>query len=216
MAAIEHGRRRAVLLITLTALIAGTLISLSDELSRERIAANQRARLLATLHTVIDPRLYDNDLEASRRFVTSPDLLGTDEPVEVFLATADGEPVGAIFSTVAPRGYNGPIDLLVGVTVAGTVTGVRVLRHRETPGLGDAIEIGKSDWIEGFAARRLDSPPQADWRVRKDGGYFDAITGATVTPRVIVEAVRNTLIYVRDYGDELFADLPGTESDVGE
>ncbi len=216
MAMIEPGRRRALLLITLAALVAGTLITLSDELSRERIAANQRARLLATLHEVIDPALFDNDLEASRRYVTSPDLLGTNEPVEVFIATQNGEAVAALFSTVAPRGYNGPINLLVGVTVDGTITGVRVTSHRETPGLGDVIEIGKSDWIEGFSATSLSSPAIADWRVSKDGGYFDSITGATVTPRVIVEAVRNTLIYVRDYGNELFAELPDSQSDVPE
>lgn len=216
MATIEPSKRRALLLITLTALIAGSLITLSDELSRERIAANQRVRLLATLHEVIDPALYDNDLESSRRFVTSPDLLGTNDPVEVFIATADGKAVAALFSTVAPRGYNGPINLLVGVTVDGRITGVRVTRHRETPGLGDAIEIDKDDWIESFSATTLDAPVLADWRVTKDGGYFDSITGATVTPRVIVEAVRNTLIYVRDYGDELFADLPVAQSDVRE
>lgn len=216
MATTEHGKRRALLLITLTALVAGSLITLSDELSRDRIAANQRARLLATLHEVIDPALYDNDLAASRRFVTSPDLLGTNEPVEVFLATTDGRAVAALFSTTAPRGYNGPINLLVGVTIEGTITGVRVTRHRETPGLGDAIEIRKGRWIEGFSATSLDAPALADWRVIKDGGYFDSITGATVTPRVIIEAVRNTLIYVRDYGDELFAELPAVESDVRE
>ena len=216
MAMIEPGKRRALLLITLSALIAGLLITLSDELSRERIAANQRARLLATLHEVIDPALYDNDLEASRRYVTSPDLLGTDEPVEVFIATANGIAVAALFSTVAPRGYNGPINLLVGVTVDGVVTGVRVTSHRETPGLGDAIEINKSPWIEGFFSTSLESPAMGDWRVAKDGGYFDSITGATVTPRVIVEAVRNTLIYMRNYGDQLFADLPDTQNDARE
>jgi electron transport complex protein RnfG len=216
MDTIEHGKRRALLLITLTALIAGSLMTLSDELSRDRIAANQRMRLLATLNEVIDPALYDNDLAANRRFVTSADLLGTSEPVEVFIATADGEAVAALFSTVAPRGYNGPINLLVGVTVDGTVTGVRVTRHRETPGLGDAIEISKSAWIDGFSATSLSSPALVDWRVTKDGGHFDSITGATVTPRVIVEAVRNTLIYVRDYGNELFADLPAAQNDDSE
>ncbi len=212
MATIEHGKRRAFLLITLTALIAGSLMTLSDELSRERIAANQRARLLATLNEIIDPALYDNDLTENRRFVNAPDLLGTSDPVEVFIATANGEAVAALFATIAPRGYNGPINLLVGVTVDGTVTGVRVTGHRETPGLGDAIELSKGNWIEGFAATSLNSPALADWRVSKDGGYFDSITGATVTPRVIVEAVRNTLIYVRDYGEELFADMPAAEN----
>jgi len=214
MATTEQGKRRLLLLITLTALIAGVLITLSHELSRERIAANQRERLLATLHEIIDPTLHDNDIEASRRFVTSADLLGTTEPIEVFLATDNGRPVAAVFSTVARLGYNGPINLLVGVTVDGTVTGVRVTRHRETPGLGDAIEIARSTWIDGFSATRLDAPVLADWRVTKDGGHFDSITGATVTPRVIVEAVRNTLIYVRDYGPELFSPIPTADSNA--
>lgn len=214
MATTEHSKPRVLLLLALTALIAGALITLSHELSRERIAANQRARLLATLHEIIDPTMFDNDIEASRRFVTSADLLGTSEPIEVFLATANGRPVAAVFSSVAPLGYNGPINLLVGVTLDGTVTGVRVTRHRETPGLGDAIEIARSNWIEDFSATRLDAPMLADWRVTKDGGHFDSITGATVTPRVIVEAVRNTLIYVRDYGPELFSTVPTADTDA--
>ena len=214
MVTTEHGKRRLLLLIMLTALIAGALITLSHEFSRERIAANERARLLASLHEIIDPTMYDNDIEASRRFVTSPDLFGTSEPIEVFLATTNDSPVAAVFSTIAPLGYNGPINLLVGITVDGTVTGVRVTRHRETPGLGDAIEIARSNWIEGFSATRLDAPVLADWRVTKDGGHFDSITGATVTPRVIVEAVRNALIYVRDYGPELFSSIPTADTDA--
>jgi electron transport complex protein RnfG len=188
------------------------LITASFELSRERIVANQRAQLLATLHEVLAPDSYDNDLEASRQLIVAPELLGTREPVEVFVATRIGQPVAALFTSIAPRGYNGPIELLVGVAKDGTVTTVRVTQHRETPGLGDAIERDRSNWIEGFTGRRLDAPVLANWRVRKDGGEFDAITGATVTPRAIVEAVRNTLIYFRDNSDSLFETAAGYDA----
>jgi electron transport complex protein RnfG len=164
------------------------------------------------VHEVLAPDSYDNDLEASRQLIVARDLLGTREPVEVFVATRIGQPVAALFTSIAPRGYNGPIELLVGVAKDGTVTAVRVTQHRETPGLGDAIERDRSNWIEGFTGRRLDAPVLANWRVCKDGGEFDAITGATVTPRAIVEAVRNTLIYFRDNSDSLFETAAGYDA----
>jgi electron transport complex protein RnfG len=212
MATTDNTRFSALVTVTLVAIVAGVLITASFELSRERIVANQRAQLLATLHEVLAPDSYDNDLEASRQLIVAPELLGTREPVEVFVATRIGQPVAALFTSIAPRGYNGPIELLVGVAKDGTVTAVRVTQHRETPGLGDAIERDRSNWIEGFTGRRLDAPVLANWRVRKDGGEFDAITGATVTPRAIVEAVRNTLIYFRDNSDSLFETAAGYDA----
>ncbi|HEX9875454.1 MAG TPA: electron transport complex subunit RsxG [Gammaproteobacteria bacterium] len=200
----------ALALVVVVTAIAGLLISVSHELSRERIEENRRARLRDTLHQVIDPASHDNDLEASRRLVVAPDLLGTSGRVEVFVASLRGRPVAALFATVAPRGYSGPIQLLVGVAADGSLTGVRVLSHRETPGLGDAIEIGKSAWIEGFRGASLADPAPADWAISKHGGEFDSITGATVTPTAVIEAVRDTLIYFRDHKDELFsAELDG-------
>jgi electron transport complex protein RnfG len=205
MGTTERRKVVAVVFMTLVAGLAGGLIALSHELSRERIAANQRERLLTSLQEVLDSVTFDNDLEASQRTVVAPDLLGSEDPVEIYLATNHGRPVATVFSSVAPRGYNGPINLLVGIAIDGRITGVRVTAHRETPGLGDAIEVGKSSWITGFTGTSLDQPALADWRVAKDGGYFDAITGATVTPRAITEAVRNTLIYFRDHKATLFA-----------
>jgi len=213
MATSDNPRIAALITVALVAITAGALITVSYELSRDRIAANQRNRLLAALHEVLAPDSYDNDLEASRRSIVAPDLLGTNDPLDVFIATHSGEPVAAIFTSIAPRGYNGPIGLLVGIRADGTVTGVRVTRHRETPGLGDAIELAKSSWIRGFTGRRLDAPALANWRVTKDGGDFDAITGATVTPRAIVEAVRDTLIYFRDNSATLFATTAGRDAD---
>ena len=135
-------------------------------------------------------------------------LLGNAEPTDVHVGTLAGEPSVFLFMVTAPDGYNGPIGLLVGVDRTGTVSGVRVVSHRETPGLGDAIELDRSDWIDGFAGRSLHNPPIARWGVRVDGGQFDQLTGATITPRAVVTAVRNTLVYFDDQRDELLGALP--------
>lgn len=195
---------RSVVLVAVVAVAAAVLVTATHELSRDRIAANERARLLASLHRVLDPSAHDNDLSRTRFTVTDEELLGTPAPVDVFIATHDGEPVAALLTPVAPDGYNAPIRLLIGIGIDGTVTGVRVLQHRETPGLGDQIEIAKSDWITRFTGTSLGSPPQADWAIRQEGGRFDAFTGATVTPRAVVQAVRDALLYFEQHRDELF------------
>src|SRR5690606_19926340 len=105
------------------------------------------------------------------------------------------------------------IRLLVGISADGILTGVRVLSHRETPGLGDPIELRKSPWILQFDGKRLDDPPEALWAVEKDGGIFDGLTGATVTPRAVVRAVRNTLLYFERHRDELFAQAARIEAE---
>ena len=96
---------------------------------------------------------------------------------------------------VSREGYSGPINLLVAVNVDGTLSGVRVVSHKETPGLGDKIETNKDDWILGFVGKSLSNPSEALWKVRKDGGEFDQFTGATITPRAVVNAVREVLKY---------------------
>ena len=218
MADRDKDNLRAVLAVAAIAVCAAGLISASHEISAERIERNVAERLLRTLNEVLDPSLYDNDLAATRVMVTDPDLLGTPNPVQVFLATRDGRPAAAIFAAVAPRGYNGPIDLLVAVDAAGAVQGVRVTAHRETPGLGDRIEISVTDWITGFDATSISDPPLAQWAVAPDGGRFDAFTGATVTPRAVVRAVRDVLIHFDGRRAELFeraatATATGMETD---
>ncbi len=191
------------------AISAAALVSGSYEISHERIEANRQERLLQSLHQVLDPADHDNDLTQGRLSVRNLELLGSADPADVFIATREGQPVAALFSSVAPRGYNGPIRLLIGIATDGTVTGVRVTSHSETPGLGDAIEIEESPWIFGFDGVSLASPQTADWSVNRDGGAFDSITGATVTARAIVTSVRNTLLYFQRHRSELF-DNPST------
>ena len=206
MGAPDSQTLRALLSISLIAVTAAVLVTGSHEISRERIEENRRERLLRTLHEVLDPASHDNELTSSRRSVLDLELLGSAEPVDVFIATQSGRPVAALFSSIAPRGYNGPIRLLVGVTAEGTVSGVRVTDHNETPGLGDAVDIGKSDWVLGFEGASLTSPPPANWAVEQDNGSFDALTGATVTPRAVVDGVRRTLLYFERNKQELFSE----------
>jgi electron transport complex protein RnfG len=195
---VERARLSAALVLTLAAALAGALISTSYEISRDRIAANQRDRALTSLRAVLGATRFDNGADVSIDMVDAIAGRKGGEPTAVFRAIRDGMPVATVFAVTAPNGYNGPIDLLVGIASDGTVTGVRVLAHRETPGLGDPIERSKSDWIEAFAGTRLGDPPLDAWKVSKDGGAFDALTGATVTPRAVVEAVRATLLFHRN------------------
>jgi electron transport complex protein RnfG len=193
-----------VLLIGALAAAAAFMLDATYDFSKERIAVNQRARLIATLNSVLLPELRSHDLATVRLTATDAALLGSQAPIDVFVATERGAPIATIFASVAPNGYNAPIHLLIGVSNAGVLTGVRVVSHRETAGLGDRIEVDKSPWILNFDGRSLDQPPVGRWAVDKDDGDFDSLTGATVTSRAVVQAVKNTLLYFKDHRDELF------------
>lgn len=181
------------------------LVALTHAGTRERIQEVEREALLKSLGAVVDPSAYDNELTADVIDVRDPALLGTGLPVTVYRARKDGRPVALVLTPVAPDGYAGSIRLMVGVLADGRIGGVRVLSHRETPGLGDLVEERRSDWITRFTGRSLDDPKPEQWRVRRDGGVFDQFTGATITPRSVVKAVKNALLYVRDKGDALYA-----------
>ncbi len=196
--------------------VAGTgLVALTWEGTAERIAENERQALLDLLHQLIPPDRHDNDLALDWIQVTDPDLLGTRNPVTVYRARRNGQPEALVMTPVAPEGYSGDIKLLVGLEPDGTLIGVRVLTHSETPGLGDRIDIERSDWIHSFAGRSLQDPEQERWRVKKDGGVFDQFTGATITPRAVVKAVRNTLIYFAAHHTELWAPAAQPQSGDG-
>lgn len=199
-------RERVLALAVLASLAAAAavLLVLAEDLTREQIIANERARRLEQLTTVL-PVAYDNDLLDDTVQVVDGDLLGSSEPQTVYRARRDGEPAGVIMEVVAPAGYGGPIELRVGVYPDGRIAGVRVTSHHETPGLGDGIEAGQSDWITRFAGRSLESPPSEQWTVKRDGGTFDQFTGATITPRAVVKAVHDALIYFRLHREELLA-----------
>jgi electron transport complex protein RnfG len=192
-------------ILLLFALVGTAMVAFTYDTTRERIAANERATLLRKLHRLIPPESHDNALLQDTLQVQNQTLLGTAAPVTVYRARMHGEPVALVIAAVAPDGYSGTIRLLVGINVDGSLSGVRVVAHRETPGLGDAIEEERSDWILGFTGKSLQNPPTQKWAVKKDGGAFDQLTGATITPRAVVKAVRRALLYYRDQKDALFA-----------
>lgn len=195
---------RTLLAVVAVSLGAAILVTGTYEFSVDRIEFNERQRLLASLDSVLTENLRSADLVTKQLEVTDAELLGTGEPVDVFVMLAGNEPRAAVIAAVAPDGYNAPIRMLVGVLPDGTISGVRVVSHRETPGLGDAIEIAKSDWILQFDSKRLGAPEVSEWAVDKDDGRFDSLTGATITPRAIVNGVKNTLLYFRENGPRLF------------
>jgi electron transport complex protein RnfG len=197
---------RAAGLLAVAGALAVGLVSIVHDLARPRIEASERARRVAELAAVLGPVRYDNDLLNDVIRVRDPELLGTDEALPVHRARLGEAPVAALLVAVAPDGYSGAIRLLIGIDPQGRLLGVRVLHHRETPGLGDGIDARKSGWIDAFRGRSLADPAEAGWKVRKDGGEFDQFTGATVTPRAVVRAVRNALVYFDRHRDELFAD----------
>ncbi len=172
-------------------------LSLTFELTRDRVTEQERLRLRSQLQELLVPGSYDN---APDEDVFTDSSTGR----VVYRARQQQQPVAALLHTVAPDGYSGSINLLVGITIDGKLLGVRVLSHNETPGLGDAIELRRSDWVLGFTGRSLDSPPADQWAVKKDGGVFDAFTGATITPRAVVNEIRNTLVYYQQNHQEIF------------
>jgi len=192
--------------------VVGTgLVAMTKAGTAERIAENERQALLRNLHQIIHPEEHNNDLYTDVIAVQDP-LLGSNEPVSIYRARMDGQPIGVVIASIAPEGYGGDIKLLVGIRYDGTLAGVRVISHKETPGLGDNIEIERSDWILGFTGRSLSDPSENKWKVKKDGGVFDQFSGATITPRAVVKEVYNTLRYYRQHRDALYAKAEAGES----
>jgi len=193
--AVRRRPLRAALLLAAAAVVTVGVVAIVSDLARPRIEANERAQRVARLAEVLAGTRYDNDLLQDVVMVRDVERLGTDERLPVYVARQAGHPVAAILTTVAPDGYAGSIRLLVGIDADGHLLGVRVLAHRETPGLGDPIDERKSTWIDGFKGRSLGDPALERWQVKKDGGDFDQFTGATVTPRAVVRAILNALLY---------------------
>lgn len=201
------------LFLGLFAVIGTGLVAVTFINTEERIAQNELDALMRSLHTLVPPSLHDNEMHEDTITVVSHDLLGTGRPVTVYRAKKDGRTVATILTPIAPDGYNGDIKLLVAIRENGTLLGVRVIAHRETPGLGDGIDEDRSDWIRAFKGKSLDNPGGLGWRVVKDGGEFDQFTGATITPRAVVKAVHNALTYFKLNRSTLLGSKTETKAD---
>ena len=185
------------------ALLGALSLGVMFNLTKDRIDANERAATLTRLNALVDHQTYDNDLLTDKVVLPASEF-GSADAVTVYRARKQGVPIAALFMVTAPDGYSGRIRLVVAVKADQTLAGVRVLSHKETPGLGDKIEAEKSDWILGFAGKSLQNPALSGWAVRKDGGEFDQFTGATITPRAVVKAIRGVLTWSQPHLTTLF------------
>jgi len=199
------------IILAALAAICTFLVALTHSVTAPRIAANEQAFLERSLAPVLEGISYEGALSESTIVIAPPHDLPGKAPVTIYRVYAGGVPVAALFVVTARDGFSGPIRLLVGVGAAGQVTGVRVLEHRETPGLGDLIESAKSDWILQFNNRSLVDPQAPAWAIRRDGGEFDQLTGASITPRAVIRAIKETLIYFDGNKATVFAEAGSDE-----
>jgi len=199
-----HPVIRSGFLLGLIALLGTALLAGVNGLTHERIIEQEKLRVLQQLNALVPVASYNNDLLGDRIEITDEAFFRHPAPIVVYRARMDNLAVAALMIVTAPDGYNGDIRLLIGIDSNGTVLGVRVVSHRETPGLGDPIEIERSDWILGFNDKSLRNTQTSDWAVKRDGGEFDQFTGATISPRAVVRAVHNTLLYFKANQQSLF------------
>ena len=201
---------RSAIGLALFALLTAGLIALTQVQTADRIAEEVRKARSKALYEIAPAHTHNNDILGESFGIVSQQL-GLEEVRPAFIARQDGAPVTMVLPVRAPDGYTGPIRLIVGIEVASDrISGVRVTQHKETPGLGDKIEIKKSDWIRAFEQRSLANTSQQAWQVKKDGGEFDQLTGATITPRAIVAAVYRALQFYQAHRESLLQQQPGS------
>ncbi len=189
-----------------TAIVAGTFLSTKDSIAENIRKAQEKALL-----ELVPKDRHNNSMLDHTLIVDNDKLLGLRESKQLFIAKQDNNIVAAIIPVTARDGYTGDINMIVGINSDGTVAGVRILEHRETPGLGDAVDKRKSDWVDGFIGKSLTNPSQDKWKVKKDKGEFDQFTGATITPRAVTKAIKQALIYFEEHKQEILAPPPPSE-----
>jgi electron transport complex protein RnfG len=181
----------------LFALVTALLLAGTHLATKDKIADSQRRAAQKALLEIIPEERHDNDILTDTLSIPQHywSTLGLKKGGELHLARNNGEVFALIVPAVAPDGYSGAIEMIVGINMDGKIAGVRILNHNETPGLGDKVELKKSSWVLNFNGKSIGSPPAARWKVKKDKGDFDQFTGATITPRAVVTQVARTLQY---------------------
>lgn len=201
----KHALSTAGIMIGFT--VVGTLLLASTFFTtRAPIAESERQAKLKLFEQVLPASLHDNELLQDGVKVEAGGDLGNRDATMAYRARLAGQPAAVVLEATAPDGYSGDIKLLIAVRSDGELAGVRVLTHKETPGLGDYIDIAHDDWIKkNFDGRSLAKTADEQWKVKKDGGDFDYMAGATITPRAVVKAVHKALTYFAAHREELFS-----------
>jgi electron transport complex protein RnfG len=203
---VKHAISTAGVMVAFT--VVGTLLLASTYFTTQApIAESERQAKLKLFEQVLPAALHDNDLLKDSFKVDAGGELGNREETFAYRARLAGQPAAVVLEATAPDGYSGDIKLLVAVRADGELAGVRVLAHKETPGLGDYIDIAHGDWIKkNFDGQSLAKTGDALWKVKKDSGSFEYMAGATITPRAVVKAVHKVLTYFAAHREELFAE----------
>ncbi len=183
------------------AVVVATALAFTQHLTKDRIHTNQVVRIQNSLAEVLPDDRYDLPLDKQK--IELPDSTSNKNRT-IYVISKNTVPVAVIISAVAENGYSGSIEMLVGILADDTVSGVRITKHAETPGLGDAIEAQKSDWIKSFDGKSLAAPTESRWTVKKQNGDFDQFTGATITPRAVIHEVKNTLIFYQSVRQQFY------------
>ncbi len=197
--------------LLLFAIVGTALLAFTFSQTRAPIAQSEEQEKLKLISQLLPPELFDNNVVRDVLPLKPDALLGTTDESNAYRARLKGQPSAVVLESVAPDGYSGKIFLLVAIKASGEIAGVRVVEHRETPGLGDYIDLGKSNWILNFDGKSNERYKDPDWKVKKDGGQFDYMAGATITPRAVVKAVHKALQYFEANRDKLFAAAPAIE-----
>lgn len=184
--------------------ITAVLLWVIQYFAEPTLLKNQQQQLLTQLNTLIGSEHYNNTLATDKIELDVP-TLNAKKPITIYRARLDGQAVASLLTVTAPNGYSGEIKLLVAIWADNRLAGVRVLAHKETPGLGDYIEHNRSDWIHQFVDRDYQNTPASRWKVKKDGGDFSYRTGATITPRAIIAAVERSLHWVSEHQEVVYA-----------
>ena len=185
-------------------LLASTALSISYFVTKTPIEESDARAKRIFLNQIIPSNLYDNNLVKDTISVEPNPLIGNKKNIDIYRAKKNNQVIAVIIETIAPDGYSGEIKTLVGIDQEDKILGVRVITHKETPGLGDYIEIEKSQWIKNFDLKSLDKMTEKEWAVKKDGGDFDYVSGATITPRAVIKSTYKSLLYAKENKKRLF------------
>ncbi len=189
-----------LLFITLICIIS---IFVLNEITKGKIAVNKQMATLEIINEVI-PLEYDNDIFSDKIELTVPSSINNTNRVMAYRARMSGQPVAVGLMSVSTKGYNGNISLLIGLSYEGTLTGVKILQHNETAGFGDQAHQDKTDWLKNFNNAGL-AKQKEQWAIKKDGGEFDQLSGATITSRSIINSVYKILEFYTENRDVFYA-----------
>lgn len=201
---LKHTSKTAFTLIAF-ALVFTSLMAYVFNITKTPIEKSEAAARMALFRQIVPEHMHNNDLLKDTITIAPNDLLGNRQPTIASRARIDNVPAVVILEAIAHDGYSGDIKLLIAIKYDGSISGVRVLTHKETPGLGDYIDITKGNWIKLFNEESLTKTSSERWKVKKDGGQFDYMAGATITPRAVVKAVHKALQYFEANKQALFA-----------